>query len=207
MAEKFRFYAIWLSLICVLTFILQIFIKGFTDFFILDENSSVQYWRFLSAIFLHSGVIHLFYNLFALVLFGSILEKIIGGKRFLSVFFFSGLIANIFASYFYPSSLGASGAIFGVLGALVILRPKMMVFAFGLPMPMALAGIIWMIGDIIGLFVPDDVGHYAHLFGMFIGFIFGLFYLRRFREIQQERKREVVFDEESVRKWEDYFLK
>jgi len=86
-----------------------------------------EIWRFVSAIFLHDGIIHLIYNLFALALFGFILEKLIGSKRFLIVFFASGIIANLIAVNFYNSSLGVSGAIYGILGCLVILKPLMMI--------------------------------------------------------------------------------
>ncbi|MDD5098693.1 MAG: rhomboid family intramembrane serine protease, partial [Candidatus Pacebacteria bacterium] len=139
----FKFYAVWLSAVCVAVFILQTLFSGFTDLFVLNSQSYWEFWRFLTAIFLHSSLIHLIYNLFALLLFGSIVERLVGEKRFLIIFFVSGVLANLVSVSFYPSSLGASGAIFGVIGALIIIRPTMAVFAFGLPMPMFLAGILW----------------------------------------------------------------
>ena len=149
------------------------------------------------------------YNLFALLLFGSIVEKIIGGKKFLIVFFVSGILANIVSSIFYPSSLGASGAIFGVIGALVLIRPTMAVFAFGLPMPMFLAGILWAVGDLLGAYgffagnPIDNTGNIAHLTGMLVGIVFGMFY----REKSQERANGIRLDEESVRRWEDVYMR
>jgi len=136
----------------ILIFIFQIFISGFTDFFVLNGDAWTQPWRFLTAVFLHGGIAHLLYNLFALALFGSILEKLVGGKRFIRVFFISGILANLISVNFYNSSLGASGAIFGIIGALVIVRPWMFVWAFGLPLPMIVAGTIWAVGDVIGIF-------------------------------------------------------
>jgi membrane associated rhomboid family serine protease len=146
------------------------------------------------------------YNLFALALFGSILEHIIGSRRFLVLFLAAGILANILAVFFYPSSLGASGAIFGVLGALVVLRPGMIVWAFSLPMPMFLAGIIWAIGDLIGLFIPSDVGHIAHLAGMGIGIIYGFFVRGRFKEFRRS-SRSFVLDERAMRDWEDNYMR
>ena len=58
------------------------------------------------------------------------------------LFFISGILANLISVNFYNSSLGASGAIFGVIGALVVVRPWMFVWAFGLPLPMIVAGIL-----------------------------------------------------------------
>jgi len=93
-----------------------------------------EIWRFLTAVFLHGGVGHILFNGFALLLFGSILERFVGGRRFLIVFFVTGILANLISVNFYSSSLGASGAIFGVIGALVIVRPGLTVWAFGMPM-------------------------------------------------------------------------
>ena len=160
----------------ILIFILQITISGFTELFVLNNKAlySHEYWRFLTSIFLHGSTIHLIYNLFALALFGSILEKLAGGKKFLLVFFLSGIFANIVAVNFYLSSLGASGALYGVLGALAMLRPLMIVWAFSLPMPMFIAAILWIIGSVLGIFMPGNIGHMAHLSGILIGAVYGL---------------------------------
>ena len=155
--EKFRFYAFWLCLICIGVFIVQILVPGFTNALILNQASYFEPWRFLTSIFLHGGFAHLLYNLFALALFGSILEKLIGGKKFLLVFFLSGLLANLVSVNFYSSSLGASGAIYGILGCLTVIRPKMFVWVYSLPMPMFLAAILWIAGSVIGVFIPDNV--------------------------------------------------
>ena len=122
-----KYFALWLSVICVLIFILQLAFSGFTDALVLNQSSWLEPWRFVSSIFLHGSPLHLIFNLFALILFGLILEKLIGSNKFLVVFFASGIIANLIAVNFYPSSLGASGAVYGILGALTILRPKMVV--------------------------------------------------------------------------------
>ena len=172
--NRFRFYALKLCGWIFVVFLLQLFVNGFTELFLLDSSSFTQIWRFFTAIFLHGGIAHLLYNVFALALFGSILEKFIGGKKFLLVFFLSGIFANIIAINFYDSSLGASGAIYGILGALTILRPLMVVWAFGLPMPMFIAAILWIAGAVLGIFMPSNIGHVAHLSGIFIGFLFGI---------------------------------
>ncbi len=207
----FKFYAAWLAGICVLVFILQTVFSGFTELFLLNELSFSQPWRFVTAIFLHGGLTHLIYNLFALVLFGSMLERLVGSKRFLAVFFITGIGANLFSVFFYPSSLGASGAIFGIIGSLIVVRPTLVVFAFGLPMPMFIAGILWTAGDIIGAvgyFIGNPVnntGNLAHLSGMAIGLLFGALYRDwRQRRIPSER---IGLDEGFMRQWEDTHLK
>src|SRR3989338_1099215 len=149
-----KHFALWLTLFCAVVFIVQNVVLGFTEALVLNMQAFVQPWRFVSAMFLHGDLLHLLYNGFALALFGSILEHELGSKRFLGVFLITGILANLVSVFFYPSALGASGAVFGIIGALVVLRPGMTVFAFGLPMPMILAGIAWAVGDIIGVFVP-----------------------------------------------------
>ena len=189
----------------IIVFIFQLLFKEFSELFILNKNSFIQPWRFLTAIFLHGSFAHLLFNSFALVLFGSILESLIGSRRFLRVFFVTGILANFFSINFYSSSLGASGAIFGVIGALIIIRPWMIVWAFGIPMPLIIAGVLWAAGDIIGLFIPSNVGNIAHLSGMFFGFVMGVLYRKReLREFKIKNKE--IIDEKQIRKWEDGYL-
>ena len=202
---KFKFYSFKLAGICILVFILQTMFSGFTELFLLNELSFSQPWRFVTAIFLHGDFGHLLYNMFALLLFGGMLERLIGGRRFLLVFFATGIIANFVSVFFYPSSLGASGAIFGIIGSLIVVRPTLVVFAFGLPMPMFIAGILWATGDIIGLFVPSNVGNIAHLSGLAIGLLFGAFY-RDWSRRRLPRERSGL-DEGFMRRWEDVHLK
>jgi len=174
---------------------------GFTDALVLNQASYFEPWRFLTSIFLHGGFAHLLYNLFALALFGSILERLIGGKNFLAVFFLSGLLANFIAVNFYSSSLGASGAIYGILGCLTVIKPRMTVWVYSLPMPMFLATIVWTIGSILGIFYPDNTGHIAHLSGIIVGLLFGFFIRSRIpRKVSYTRK--INIPEDYMREWE-----
>ncbi len=176
MLVKFKFYAFKLCFFIFLIFFIQLLSDKFTQLFLLNSDSYSQIWRFFTAIFLHGNFIHLIYNIFALALFGSVLEKLIGSRRFLFAFFITGILANLISVNFYDNSLGASGAIFGIIGTLILIRPLMIVWAFSLPMPMFVAGILWAAGDIIGIFVPSNVANFAHLSGMFFGLILGIYY-------------------------------
>tara|TARA_B100000315_G_C14293246_1_gene458384 strand:+ start:54 stop:680 length:627 start_codon:yes stop_codon:yes gene_type:complete len=206
---EMKFYALKLSGIMIIVFALQAFISGFTDVFVLNESAYFEVWRFVTAVFLHGGIGHLLYNLFALALFGTLLEGIIGPRRFMLVFFITGILANIISLSFYPSSLGASGAIFGVIGALIVVRPLMMVWAFGVPMPIFIAGILWAGGDLIGAYsylanAPiNNTGNIAHLSGMAIGLLMGIFY----REKKSKKQELIKIDERSMRYWEDRNLR
>jgi len=200
---RFKFYALKLSGFIIIVFLFQLFIPVFTEMFLLNDESLSQFWRFLTAIFLHGDLAHLFYNLLALALFGSMLEFLIGGRKFLVVFFVSGILANIIAVNFYPSSLGASGAIFGIIGALIVIKPWQVVWAFGLPMPIIIAGVLWAAGDVLGIFFPSNVGNIAHLSGMFFGLVLGTLVRRRTRGVRREK---VKVDEKIVRDWEKNYL-
>jgi len=201
-----KFYSIWLSLVCILIFILQVLIPGVTDLGILNHSAIEQPWRFVTSIFLHASIIHLIYNLFALLFFGMITEKLIGSRRFLLMFFVSGIIANIISFNFYPSSLGASGAIYGVMGCLTVIQPLMTIWAFSLPMPMFVAAILWVAAGFIGLFVPSDTGHIAHLSGISVGIIFGIIFRAKHKKPKNYTCK-IKIPEEHMKQWENQWMK
>jgi len=209
---KNRYITLWLALACIIIFVLQLIIPGFTDYLILNQNAlSGEIWRFVTAIFLHGSFSHLLLNMFALILFGLILESLIGSRRFLVVFLVSGVIANVISVFFYSSSLGASGAIFGVLGALTIIRPMMTIFVYYLPMPMFIAAIIWIGIDLWGIVNPSNVGNIAHLSGIVVGFIAGFYY--RIKHFKKEKIKDnysisrIHIPEKEMRNWEDRFMR
>jgi membrane associated rhomboid family serine protease len=85
-----------------------------------------EWWRLVSAAFLHYGPFHLAMNMFSLYFAGSILEQVVGRWRFALLYLVSGLAGSAGALYLSPDKLtvGASGAIFGVLGGLLILERR-----------------------------------------------------------------------------------
>jgi hypothetical protein len=193
-----------LAVVCVIIFALQTAVPSLTDgLALVSANAFFQPWLFITSMFAHGSLEHLIYNIFALLLFGSILESIIGGRRWLAIYFASGIAAGIAAAIFYPASLGASGAIFGLLGALAVLRPRMTVWVAGIPMPMAIAAGVWAAGDLIGLFVPSGIANAAHLAGLAVGLVVGLALRKQFGEKLFVRKhRGPEIDESDFRSWE-----
>jgi uncharacterized protein len=198
--KKIKFFSLWLGLFIIGIFIIQSIFPVFTDFFVLNQNSIPQIWRFVSSIFLHGSITHLIYNLFALVFFGILLEKLIGSKKFLFLFFLSGIIANMISVNFYPSSLGASGAIMGIIGALTVLKPMVMVWAFGMILPMFIAAGLWVAGDILGAlgaFGKTGIGNIAHLSGVGVGLILGL--ILRITLMKKEKvSKDIEFADSSL---------
>ncbi|HHY54772.1 MAG TPA: rhomboid family intramembrane serine protease, partial [Chloroflexi bacterium] len=80
-----------------------------------------EVWRLFTAIFLHGGILHLLFNLYALYALGPLLEGYTGHIRFLTIFLVSGLYGSLLSYAFSsPISVGASGAIFGLLGGTLV---------------------------------------------------------------------------------------
>jgi rhomboid family protein len=159
-------------------------------------------WTFLTSMFMHGGIFHLFVNMLSLFFVGSLVEKIIGSKRYLYFYLISGLFAGlffvlmskfVFLADFNVFAVGASGALFGVVGLLVLLTPNLPVYVMFIPIPIkmkyAAPGLLlalWLI-SITGN-VP--IGNTAHLGGLLMGVGYG-FYLRyKYKnKIQQISKR------------------
>jgi len=205
MEQKFKWYALKLLVIIVFIYIIQITVQGFTDNFVLVSADVLSRpWILITSIFLHGSFQHLFYNMFSLAIFGLILEKTVGGKRFFIAFFVSGIFASIAASLLYEASLGASGAIFGLMGYLATLRPKMVIWAYGVPMPMVAAVFLWVGVNFAGLFFPGDIAYAAHLGGLFFGIVIGVFDRKSFSE-KKDKTRGPLADEE-IERWEDKYM-
>lgn len=176
---KFKIRSVVLPLVIINTalFFIQILVPGFTERFILvGSDVFSRPWILLTSMFLHGGVYHALINMYALILFGGILEQKIGPKRLLLLYFSSGLIAAFLSSFFYARALGASGAIYGVIGGLIIIMPQLrLLFLFFIPMPLWVAGIIYVLIDVFGIFFPSGTGNIAHLAGIGVGLLYGLY--------------------------------
>ena len=145
-------------------------------------------WTFLTSMFMHAGFFHLFVNMLSLLFIGSLVERILGRKRYFYFYMIAGIFAGLFfvlSSLIFPSDLdtfavGASGALFGLVGLLVLLTPNLPVFVMFIPIPIkmkyAAPGILillWLIS--IAGNVP--IGNTAHLGGLLAGLVYGI-YLR-----------------------------
>lgn len=207
MEKEIRYYSLALCGIIFLVFLLQSLFPAITDGFkLVSADIMERPWILITSIFLHADIVHLLYNLFGLALFGSILEAKIGSKPVLTLFFISGIIAGFAAIFFYNSALGASGAVFGIIGALAVMRPGMVVWVSYMPMPMFVAAFFWAVGDIFGLFMPGNIANAAHLGGLAAGILYG-FYLRV--QLPEEKKAEKVslnISESEWNMWEEKYM-
>lgn len=153
-------------------------------------------WTFLTSMFMHAGFFHLFANMFSLLFIGSLVEKILGKKRYFWFYMISGLFASLFfvllsmipfsffSADFETFAVGASGAIFGLVGLLMLLTPNLPVYIMFIPIPIkmkyAAPGILvllWFIS--IAGNVP--VGNTAHLGGLIAGLIYGIYLKNKYK--------------------------
>ena len=134
-----------------------------------------EYWRLLTAMFLHGGVLHLVMNLIALVQIGSMFELMFGTRRFLTIYFVAGLLASLTSAYFTEGpSVGASGAIFGILGAFVLSvkrSPRWRHERFARNIVKQL--LFWIVANIIIGFQIPQIDNSAHLGGLITGLLLG----------------------------------
>lgn len=133
-----------------------------------------QVWRLFTSMFIHIGFLHLAFNLYALWILGSFCEERFGRRRFLFTYLLSGLGGSL-ASFLFTDALsaGASGAIFGILGALVPYawkQPLLWKSGFG-------KNLIVIIVLNLGLgIVQPQIDIYAHLGGLFMGLLIGFLF-------------------------------
>jgi len=145
-------------------------------------------WTFLTSMFMHAGLAHLFVNMISLMFIGNFVEKLVGKKRFIWLYFGGGLFAGVlFVGVAFLTgadlnvfAVGASGAIFALGGLLAVLTPRLPVLVmFVIPMPMWAAMVvlmfgIWALSFSFGL----PIGNVAHLGGLIVGVGYG-FYLKK----------------------------
>lgn len=143
-------------------------------------------YQFVTYMFMHGGFTHLFFNMFALWMFGCVVENTLGTKRFLIYYMACGIGAGLiqeltqFVSIYFMLShsasltVGASGAIYGILLAFGMLYPNERIFIFPLPVPIKAKWFItfYVVVELFSAIATsgDGVAHTAHLGGMLIGF-------------------------------------
>ncbi len=203
-------FALWLTGIICAVFLLQGVVPGLKEnLLLISAYAWSRPWTLLTAIFAHANIVHILFNAYALAMFGSILEERIGSWKFLLVFIAAGIISSVTDTFFYPASLGASGAIFGIIGALAVLEPMMTIYVYYIPMPFFVAAIAYAALDIFGFFTGvqtspiGNVANAAHISGLTVG-ILGGFILRGRKAIKigGGGKKHSFLTAEEFDKWE-----
>jgi len=199
-----NFVIIFVNLICFILFSLLISFKILTWDFIAINPSNIfkgyYLWTFLTSMFMHGGFFHLFVNMLSLFFVGSLLEKILGPKRYVSFYLLSGLFSGLFfvlSGLFLTSNLnayavGASGALFGLIGLLMCLTPNLPVYIMFIPIPIkmkyaapGMLFVLWLIsiaGDL-------RIGNIAHFGGLIAGLVYGIYLRKKYKNKSQMIRR------------------
>ncbi|MCM8873235.1 MAG: rhomboid family intramembrane serine protease [Paludibacteraceae bacterium] len=185
------------------------------------ESDSFKPFQIITYMFLHASFSHLFFNMFALWMFGRIIEEILGQSKYLFFYFTcgigAGLVQELAWSYDIPNALqgiamkyetvlsaaetelimsrfitvGASGAIFGLLLAFAMLLPNQPIFFMFIPVPIKAKYfvIIYALIELWGGVAAssgDNVAHFAHLGGMIFGFFLLRYWQNKYKNQQMD---------------------
>lgn len=179
---KFTQSLIIINILCYIIFNILLPIEFLLQLVQINEKiiNGREYYRLLTSMFLHAGSIHIFSNMIALFFFGTVVENNYSKLEYIAIYFISGLLGNLFSLILLPLdiiSLGASGAIFGLIGAAFIL------FLVDGDKILILLGVFYLMFFIISSFSPG-INLWAHLFGLIGGLIFGYLFNRKKKNIE-----------------------
>jgi membrane associated rhomboid family serine protease len=170
--------------VCVLVYLLQIFVgSAVTQALIYyPPFTYAQPWRMITSMFAHSpsSILHVLFNMYSLFVFGPILERLLGRGRFFALYMISGFGGSVAVLWLAPSTavLGASGAIFGLLGAFFVIQRKLGGNNIQL---LILIGINLVIGFLPGF----NISWQAHVGGLIAGCAVAFVYTRTRRADQR----------------------
>ncbi len=172
----------------IIIFIVINLILGEEVLFLLAQNNlsisqGRELWSLITSFFVHANFMHLFNNVLGLLIFGSTAEKYYSKWQYLMIYFISGLMGSVFSfllSPIYSGGLGASGVVYGLMGAVLVLVPKE-------NKRMYYYSLFYLIYSIVYSFTPG-IGTWAHIFGLITGFGIGFIIKKtRARKLKQSR--------------------
>ncbi len=189
---------------------------GFRPIYLSSISFIPEWYTFLTSMFIHGGFFHIFGNMLVLFFVGSAFEERIGAKKLLLIFIVTGIFGAVTHSILDLSSavplIGASGAIFGLMGAFAYAYPRdevVMPIGIGI-MFLTRIKVIYAVlffalieTFVVWLDVPDGTAHLAHLGGLVSGVILAAIILRKPR-VREYSSPEVIYPMVSVRgphKW------
>ncbi len=162
--------------VCVVVYLLEILpgSQVAQDLFYLPVLTATEPWRMVTSLFVHSpsSFLHILFNMYSLFVIGPLIEHLVGRGRFLALYLLSGFGGSVAVLLFAPTSgvLGASGAIFGLLGAFFVIQRHLggnnlqLVIVIGLNL-------------VLGFLIPN-IAWQAHVGGLVVGGLVALVYLK-----------------------------
>lgn len=156
-----------------------------------EKVFSGEWWRLFNSMFLHGGLTHIAFNMYALWAIGSIVEKLFGSFGYFIIYMVSGIMGNILSLYNHSAfsvGVGASGAVFGIFGALVA-------FAYFKNIPKQIAGgilknagLMILINGAIGLSIPQ-IDNSAHIGGCLGGIVTAYFIGQDLTKLNKSKRK------------------
>ena len=144
-------------------------------------NPHFEMYQFITYMFLHSGILHIVFNMLALVSFGHIIEDYMGRNKFILFYLLTGIGSALLHLLLVDNQLpmvGASGAIYGILVVSALISPNEKVSIFPIPIGIKLKyliSVLFGVEILLGIFsTGDGVGHFAHVGGGLTGILFYL---------------------------------
>ena len=178
----------------------------FTQAFALTPNVALSgaWWQFFTYMFLHADPLHIFFNMFALFMFGVVMERALGWKKYISLYLVSGVGSALFYMFltltFLPGEmailmLGASGAVYGVLASFGFMFPKEVIYVYFIPVPaisaVFLFAAIELIAGITG--IMPGIANFGHLGGIITSAVLMLAWRYTYRPKSQKDMRDYKF--------------
>jgi len=181
---------------------------AFASIWLKDPDPAYRAYTLLTSIFTHGHLAHLLGNIIFFIIFGVALEERIGTKRFIAVFFIAGIASSLLNGAFdvlfsgaYGFSdgsryIGASAAISGIMGVMVVLYPHdkllMPVGFFLMNAPVILGvGIYFVLETVLAFANPNDgIAHFGHIFGLLIGMVMAPLLASRIKEEREDAQKD-----------------
>jgi Uncharacterized membrane protein (homolog of Drosophila rhomboid) len=154
-----------------------------------------EYYRLITSMFLHADFLHILFNMWALFVFGRDIESSVGSGRFTLLYFLSGIVGGIAYVYYmltyavtfdpraaFIPAIGASGAVFGVMGSFAVLYPRRPVAFFFYFLPIVAPAFVaitlmGLIQTVLALALPfSSIAYTAHIGGLAVGMLMGLWF-------------------------------
>jgi len=194
---------LWLIIIANFVFFIAVMVSGegrypFGEYYIIISDRFTYYlglipyyffsrpWTIITNMFIHAGFWHLLFNMITLFFFGRALAMLVGHNKFLLVYFIGGIFGNVLYLLLGDSlsiAVGASGAVYAIAGALVMIRPNIRVLLyFFIPMPLWVVVLVFFVFFSLPPIAENfNMAWQAHLGGLVVGLIAGYFFRKRLR--------------------------
>ena len=146
-----------------------------------------EWWRLITAMFLHGGLIHIGFNMMTLMQFGPAVEELYGSPRFLFLYTITGAVGFLFSALRFHFSLGASGALLGIIGAVLAVTTKRGGAYMRDLRTRLISSLVFLFA--LGIFGGIGIDNWAHGGGLASGFLLGKLFMDRQPMNNAEKRR------------------